>query len=103
MFAQAPFLYSQMLTFLLRAISNKFVPLPTSDLHLIVTHLLLIIRLSVFGFAQKIHTPHALKCCGAGRREINPTSCAEFASETEPRSDQFSGEIESKFYNVRTL
>ena len=48
MFAQAPFLYSQMLTFLLRAISNKFVPLPTSDLHLIVTHLLLIIRLSVF-------------------------------------------------------
>lgn len=60
-----------------------------TDITPIGTHLLLIIRLSVFGFAQKIHTPHALKCCGAGRREINPTSCAEFASETEPRSERF--------------
>lgn len=68
-----------------------------TDITPIGTHRLLIIRLSVFGFAQKIHTPHALKCCGAGRREINPTSCAEFASETEPRSERFPVNLRANF------
>ena len=68
-----------------------------TDITPIGTHLLQIIRLSVFGFAQKIHTPHALKCCGAGRREINPTNSALGVAGMVTRSERFPVNLRANF------